>query len=144
MDGEIALHAWQLRLPPAVRYCLPVLCEDDLLRFATWRPGAPLAPNRFGIPEPVVARDELLEASELELAVLPLVGFDARGHRLGMGGGWCDGTCGFRDVPGSSPPPWLVAVGCALQRVDAIERAPWDVALDAACTEQETFMGRPE
>src|SRR5690606_18321088 len=67
LDGDIALHAWRLRLPPAVRYCLPVLCEDDLLRFATWRPGAPLAPNRFGIPAPVVARDELLEASELEL-----------------------------------------------------------------------------
>ncbi|HLT44610.1 MAG TPA: 5-formyltetrahydrofolate cyclo-ligase [Luteimonas sp.] len=144
MDGEIALHAWQLRLPAAVRYCLPVLCEDDLLRFAPWRPGAPLAPNRFGIPEPVVARDALLEASELGLAVLPLVAFDASCHRLGMGGGWYDRTFAFRNAPGGSPPPWLVGVGFALQQVDAIERAPWDVPLDAACTEQATFMGTRE
>src|SRR4249919_4255258 len=51
MDGEIALHAWQLRLPRECVYCLPVLA-DELLRFAPWRPGDTLVTNRFGIPEP--------------------------------------------------------------------------------------------
>src|SRR3546814_15679573 len=38
VDGEIGLHAWQLRLPPSLTYCLPVLHEDRL-RFAPWRAG---------------------------------------------------------------------------------------------------------
>ena len=47
-DGEIALHVWQLRLPPAVTYCLPVLHDDNQLRFAPWRAGEPLVTNRYG------------------------------------------------------------------------------------------------
>src|SRR3546814_2440772 len=37
MDGEIALHVFQLRMPATLRYCLPVL-SGDRLRFAPWRP----------------------------------------------------------------------------------------------------------
>ena len=59
-DGELPLHAWQLRLPREVRYCLPVLHDDGTLRFAPWAPGAPLAPNRYGIPEPEVSAGDLL------------------------------------------------------------------------------------
>ena len=139
MDGEIALHAWQLRLPPAVTYCLPVLGEDALLRFAPWRPGAPLVSNRYGIPEPDVPAGTLLDAGSLALLVLPLVGFDARGNRLGMGGGWYDRTLAFRNAARPSPPPWLVGAGFAMQQVDALAPEPWDVALDAVCTEQATI-----
>ena len=139
MDGEISLHAWQLRLPPDVTYCLPVLGADGRLRFAPWRPGAPLSNNRFGIPEPDVAADALLDPSALSLAVLPLVGFDARGNRLGMGGGWYDRSFAFRNDAGASPPPWLVGAAFSGQQLDAIASEPWDVALDATCTDQATF-----
>ena len=141
MDGEIALHAWQLRLPRTVRYCLPVLHADDTLRFAPWTPGAPLAGNRYGIPEPDVPADELLRPDQLDLVVAPLVAFDARGHRLGMGGGWYDRSFAFRaDRPA---PPHLVGAAFELQRSDAIEAASWDIALDAACTEQATHLFAP-
>ena len=50
MDGEIGLHSWQLRLPPGLVYCLPVLADDETLRFAPWRPGDDLVTNRYGIP----------------------------------------------------------------------------------------------
>ncbi len=136
MDGEIALHVWQLRLPPDVRYCLPVLGDDDLLRFAPWRPGEALATNRFGIPEPVEA--EALPAEAMDMIVLPLVGFDRAGQRLGMGGGWYDRSLAFRrDRP--TPPPWLVGAGFAVQHVDTLSAEPWDVPLDAVCTESETI-----
>lgn len=136
MDGEIALHVWQMRLPAEVRYCLPVLGDDDRLRFAPWRPGEALVANRFGIPEPAEA--ETLPAEAMAMIVLPLVGFDARGQRLGMGGGWYDRSLAFRlDRP--APPPWLVGAGFAVQRVDALPIEPWDVPLDAVCTESDTF-----
>jgi len=140
MDGEIALHAWQLRLPPSVSYCLPVLGDDAMLRFAPWRPGAPLVSNRFGIPEPDVAADLLLDASALAFVVVPLVGFDARGNRLGMGGGWYDRTFAFRNASADAAPPRLVGAAFAMQQLDAIPPASWDVPLDAVCTEQATFM----
>lgn len=136
MDGEIGLHAWQVALPPACHYCLPVL-QSDQLKFAPWKPGAPLVTNRYGIPEPDVDPVELLEASQLAMAVAPLVGFDSNGERLGMGGGWYDRTFAFRQqLPA---PPWLVGAAFALQQVAPIERAAWDVRLDAVCTEDESL-----
>ncbi len=137
MDGEIALHVWQLRLSPPLVYCLPVLC-DDILRFAPWRPGAALVTNRFGIPEPDVARAHLIDAAAMALVVVPLVGFDARGHRLGMGGGWYDRSFGFRIK--QAAPPWLIGAGFAAQQLDDIATQPWDVSLDAICNERETVL----
>jgi 5-formyltetrahydrofolate cyclo-ligase len=144
LDGEIALHAFQLRLPPALRWCLPVLSGDGL-RFAPWRPGEPLASNRYGIPEPDVPVDALLAPERMALVLVPLVGFDASGNRLGMGGGWYDRAFAFRnDARAAAPrpirPPWLVGVGFAAQQVAAIDAEPWDVALDAVCTERDTFL----
>ncbi|QDW67065.1 5-formyltetrahydrofolate cyclo-ligase [Luteimonas granuli] len=138
-DGEIPLHTWQLRLPPRCTYCLPVLHEGGYLRFAPWRPGEPVAPNRFGIPEPVAAPDALLDPSSLDLVVVPLVGFDARCHRLGMGGGWYDRSFAFRHH--RPAPPLLVGAGFAFQQVEGELRSEdWDVQLDAVCTERGTLF----
>ncbi len=139
MDGEIALHVWQLRLPPEVRYCLPVLGDDDRLRFASWRPGEALVANRFGIPEP--AESEPLPAEAMTMIVLPLVGFDSAGQRLGMGGGWYDRSLAFRHGR-ATPPPWLVGAGFSVQQVDALSAEPWDVPLDAVCTESDTILAQ--
>ena len=141
MGGEIALHAWQLRLPSGCTYCLPVLHEDGRLRFAPWRSGDPLVANAHGIPEPDLAPASLLEPAEMALVVLPLVGFDRRGYRLGMGGGWYDRSFAFRQR--SPAPPWLVGAGFADQQVEALEPADWDVALDAVCTERGTLHFTP-
>ncbi len=139
-DGEIGLHVFQLRLPAGLVYCLPVL-HDDVLRFAPWRAGDPLVTNRYGIPEPDVTPSSALDAREMAMVVTPLVGFDARGHRLGMGGGWYDRTFAFRR--GRHAPPLLVGAALALQQVPALEAAEWDVPLDAVCTESETFLPHP-
>jgi 5-formyltetrahydrofolate cyclo-ligase len=135
MDGEIALHAWQLALPPGLRYCLPVLCEDSLLRFAPWRPGEPLIGNRHGIPEPDVAPSALLDGGQLAMVVVPLVGFDASCQRLGMGGGWYD-----RTFAGHATPPWLVGAAFASQQVGQLAVESWDVPLDAICTERDSLI----
>jgi 5-formyltetrahydrofolate cyclo-ligase len=145
MDGEIAHHAFQLRHPPGLRWCLPVL-TDDGLRFAPWRSGEPLAPNRFGIPEPAVGADALIELARMALVLVPLVGFDTDGRRLGMGGGWYDRAFAYRiGAPGvpARRPPWLVGTAFASQQVEALTAEPWDVGLDAVCTEHDTFLFDP-
>ncbi len=138
LDGEIALHTWQLSVPPAVIYCLPVLHEDQRLRFAPWRPGDALVSNRYGIPEPDVAVTSLLDADAMQFVAVPVVGFDAHGQRLGMGGGWYDRTFAFRHD--QSAPPWLAGVAFSAQRIDALTPQPWDVRMDAICTESDSFL----
>ncbi len=141
MDGEIGLHSWQLRLPKGLIYCLPVLADDETLRFAPWRPGDELVTNRYGIPEPDIDPRAGLAASEMSLIVVPLVGFDDAGHRLGMGGGWYDRTLAPRLQ--RPAPPWLVGVGFEAQRVASINAEAWDVPLDAVCTERDTLLPSP-
>ena len=138
MDGEIGLHVFQLRLPASLTYCLPLLHDDGSLRFAPWKPGDALVTNRYGIPEPDVASADALRAEDMALIVLPLVGFDARCHRLGMGGGWYDRSLAFRHA--DAAPPWLVGAAFETQRLDAIAAEAWDVRLDAVCTEAATYL----
>ena len=138
IDGEIGLHAWQLRLPPTLDYCLPVLHEDGRLRFAPWKAGATLVTNRYGIPEPDVPASALLEPQQMALVVVPLVGFDARCQRLGMGAGWYDRSFALR--LSQLPPPWLVGAGFAMQQVTGIDAETWDVSLDAVCCEDATHI----
>jgi 5-formyltetrahydrofolate cyclo-ligase len=140
MDGEIALHRWQMQLPAGLTYCLPVLHEQTL-RFAPWRPGQALTANRFGIPEPDLSLDDTLAPEQMALVVAPLVGFDAQGRRLGMGGGWYDRSFAFRHQ--RPAPPWLVGVGFSVQQVDDLPVQPWDVAVDAICTDATTLVCVP-
>jgi 5-formyltetrahydrofolate cyclo-ligase len=137
MDGEIGLHVFQLRLPAGLVYCLPVLHGEEL-RFAPWRAGDGLVTNRFGIPEPDVAPSSALAPEQMALVVMPLVGFDDQGHRLGMGGGWYDRSFAWRIA--APAPPWLVGVGFEVQRTSALDVQDWDVRPDAICTESDTLL----
>lgn len=133
VDGEVPLHAVQLRLAPGQIWCLPIVQNDGRLRFAPWRAGDATVANRFGIPEPAVEPASTLVPSELSVVLMPLLGFDAAGHRLGMGGGYYDRSFSFRQR--QPAPPWLVGVGYAFQEVPALADAAWDVGMDAVVTE---------
>ncbi len=133
VNGELPLHAVQLRLAPGQVWCLPVVQPDGCLRFGPWRAGDPMQPNRYGIPEPVLSHESTLAPGQLQWVLLPLLGFSRDGGRLGMGGGYYDRTFAFRrDAPA---PPRLVGVGYAWQEMAQWAAEPWDVALDAIATE---------
>ena len=136
MDGELPLHAVLRGTPPFV-YCLPVLQAGRSLRFAAWRPGDPLQPNRYGIPEPPLAPSSLLEPTALDVVLLPLLGFDRHGNRLGTGGGYYDRSFAFLRGRRRPARPRLIGVGYACQEVAALPAAEWDVGLDAIVTECE-------
>ena len=139
MDGELPLHAWQVQLPAGCIYCLPVLVEEKMaLKFAPWRPGDRLVNNRFGIPEPDLAPESLLDAGAMALIALPLTGFDVRCHRIGMGGGWYDRTLAFRQQ--QAPPPLAVGIGFDVQEVPEALHQAWDVPCDAIVTETRTLV----
>ncbi len=134
--GEVPLHLLQMRLSDQHVWCLPCIQPDNSLKFAPWRPGDPLVSNRYGIPEPELASYSLLDAAEMALIVVPLVGFSRDCHRLGMGGGFYDRTLAFRRAaPAASP--WVVGAGYAFQELDSLSAREWDVQLDAIATEKE-------
>jgi 5-formyltetrahydrofolate cyclo-ligase len=138
VSGELPLAAilGGLRARSQV-YLLPVVGEDGLLRFAPWRPGIEIATNRFGIPEPVCAPGELVAAASLDVVLVPLLGFDRRGHRLGFGGGYYDRSFAFLNDEARPGRPLLVGIGYAAHDNDAIEPPTWDVRLDYIATDRE-------
>jgi 5-formyltetrahydrofolate cyclo-ligase len=99
--------------------------------------GAPLERNWFGIDEPPNVLHRRVSARELDVIVAPLLGFDAQCHRLGMGAGFYDRALRRRvDRDATFRRPRLVGVAYAIQQVDFIDPAPWDVALDMVVTER--------
>jgi len=115
---------------------LPRIAGPRQLRFAPWKLGDEVEPNRYGIPEPVLAQG-LLEPAELDLVLLPLLAFDRHGHRIGYGGGFYDASFAFLREVKRPARPLLVGVGYAFQACADIESADWDVRLDYVATDQE-------
>lgn len=89
--------------------------------------------NRHGIPEPGTA--QIMPARSLSVVLMPLLGFDGAGTRLGSGAGYYDRVFAFRRRRHSWHRPLLVGVAFACQRVDHIELGRHDVPLDAIVTE---------
>jgi 5-formyltetrahydrofolate cyclo-ligase len=136
--GELPL----LALMPGLRqrgqdWHLPVLGPDRVLRFAPWQPGEEIETNRYGIPEPRDGLRRALNADEVDVVLVPLLGFDRRGHRLGFGGGWYDRSFAFLHGRTGVGRPLLVGVGYAMQEVERLPVEPWDVRLDYVATERE-------
>ena len=71
----------------------------------------------------------------LDLIVVPVVGIDGMGGRLGMGGGYYDRALSFRRYMRSSPGPHLVGLAFDLQRTGERFAEPWDLRLDSVATE---------
>jgi 5-formyltetrahydrofolate cyclo-ligase len=70
-----------------------------------------------------------------DLIVVPLVGVDGGGRRLGMGGGFYDRALAFRRTRNHWKGPRLVGLAFDCQRVDADFADGWDVRLDSLATE---------
>lgn len=94
--------------------------------------------NRYGIAEPQPRRrDDVEHALNLDLVLLPLLGFDARGHRLGSGTGFYDRALAFRlRRQRLWRRPRLIGLAFACQRVSELPAQRWDVPLDGVLTEQ--------
>ena len=90
--------------------------------------------NRLGIHEPQGSRS--IGARWFDVVFLPLVGFDACGVRLGMGGGYYDRALAFRRFRTAWHAPRLIGLAYAFQQVESLQAAPHDVRLDAVVTEE--------
>jgi len=137
-DGEVDPHplierAWAT----GKQVYLPVLRTfgDNRLWFARYAPGTPLVVNRYGIAEPEIDHNRRIEAFALDLVLAPLVGFDARGNRLGMGGGFYDRSFAHLLRRRHWLKPRLVGLAFDFQQLARLPAQRWDVPLTAVASE---------
>jgi 5-formyltetrahydrofolate cyclo-ligase len=110
------------------RLCLPVMPGKGVpLLFRSWAPGDPTAAAVWGIGEPLPSAPVL----EPDVLLVPLLAFDARGNRLGYGGGFYDRT--IAQLRALKP---VVTIGLAFdeQRIDAVPHTAHDQRLDWVLT----------
>lgn len=134
-DGEIdLLPLLRLALGSGKACYLPRLSRRHprLLEFCRVRRCQPLRRNRFGIGEPG-QRQASRKLEGLDLVLMPLVGFDHQGGRLGMGGGFYDYSFA------RSRHPFLLGVAHQCQQVASTCPQPWDLRLQAVATDRNLF-----
>jgi len=136
-DGEVSCtHIFKTLTQQGKRVYLPVLhpINKRQLFFVLYDQHTPMRYNRFGIQEPQLKRSRIVRPDQIDLVIMPLVGFDAEGNRLGMGGGFYDTT--FEKVVNQRWRSSPMRVGAAhdCQQVDQLPQEPWDIPLNAVIT----------
>jgi 5-formyltetrahydrofolate cyclo-ligase len=111
---------------------LPVVVKKgEPLIFRHWYPGMALVSGGFGTEVPPHSASEL----EPQVLIVPLLAFDAKGYRLGYGGGFYDRTLDkLRN--GSAADPLAVGVAFSAQHVMRVPRDDYDQPLDWIVTEK--------
>lgn len=133
--GEISPLQLKILALPQQRLYLPIVRRlASPLRFVRWTKYTRFQTNRFHIPEPWPRYKQAIAAKSLDIVLMPLVAFDEQGTRLGMGGGFYDRSFAFKQKRRFKR-PLLVGFAYQFQRVSQLERASWDIALDAVVTE---------
>jgi len=130
-DGEPDLSPL-IRFGRRKEFFAPIIRANEL-HFGRVGPRTRLAPNSFGIAEP--EPPELIDPRALDLVLTPLVAFDSRGNRLGVGAAYYDRFFAFLLRRRLWRKPKLVGTAYSLQRLDRMDPNPWDVPLWGAVTE---------
>jgi len=125
-DARALITDW-LAADAARRAALPVVLQRHTpLKFRAWTPTTRMRGAGFGTSVP--DEGEWLTPTAL---LIPLVGYDAAGYRLGYGGGYYD-----RTLATFSPQPYKIGVAYADCMLDSIEPQDHDIRMDVLVTEQ--------
>ena len=137
-DGEVDLKDYiemQWQAPQAKQFALPVLhpiCKGHLL-FLSYTQHTALVKNKYNIEEPALVCPSVIPTSQCDVILMPLVGFDTNGNRLGMGGGYYDRwMADHRDV---------LRIGLAwdTQAIDRVPMEAHDMPLHRVVTPTRVF-----
>jgi len=122
----------QARLQGAVTL-LPVVVGKGLpMIFRPWKPGDAMLRGGLGIPYPAHGEPALPDT-----VLLPVVGFDEQGYRLGSGGGFFDRP--LQALAAHGQRPCVIGVGHELARLATIHPQPYDRPLDFMVTERGVY-----
>jgi 5-formyltetrahydrofolate cyclo-ligase len=112
------------------RTALPVVKKArEPLVFREWHPGVKMQEGVLGIPFPADS-----EEVKPDVLLVPPVGFDEAGYRLGYGGAFFD-----RTLAAATPRPVAIAVAFELSRLSTIYPQPHDIPMDFVVTERGVY-----
>ena len=141
IDGEISLRSLAVAARRAGKTLyLPAIDRWRGMQFHCWPAAAPLRRSSLGYLQPA-ARGRPRSGQRLDLVLVPVVGFDHRGHRLGMGGGHYDRY--FARLGSRGQRPWLVGVAHSFQLRRRLPRQRHDRRLRQVVTERGPLRFRP-
>lgn len=136
--GEIsplkALRHWQKQ---GKTIALPRMRDQRQMRFHPFFPNSQLIRNRFGILEP--RSRQFTAPQQLDIVLLPLVGFDCLGNRLGMGGGYYDRALAFMQRQPWRRKPLLIGLAHDFQELNFIPTEAWDIPLSLIVTNKRCY-----
>jgi 5-formyltetrahydrofolate cyclo-ligase len=102
-----------------------VVTRSAPVEFWSWVPGASMQRGLWDIPIPA-ERDPVVP----DALLIPLVGFDAEGYRLGYGGGYYD-----RTLAAAAERPFCIGLGYDEMRLPTIYPQPHDIPMDVIVTD---------
>ncbi|SFB53161.1 5-formyltetrahydrofolate cyclo-ligase [Rhizobium sp. NFR07] len=111
------------------RLCVPVVLDKETIVFREFLPNVELVGGVFGTVGPGPDAAQL----EPQIMLVPLAAFDARGHRIGYGGGYYDRAIHRLQQKGLNPR--LIGIAFDCQEVASVPEEPHDIRLDAVLTE---------
>ena len=111
--------------------------ETRPLVFHVYKEGDPLIIGGFRVAEPSAEAPVVRP----RVVLVPLLGFDRHGHRLGYGKGYYDRT--LLNLRTDDPELLALGIGFALQEVTRVPTHAGDQPVDAVFTEQETVTVTP-
>lgn len=106
-----------------------VIAKNEPLCFREWSPDTPMKNGAYGIPVPIETRVVRVDA-----VIIPMVGFDQHGYRLGYGSGYFD-----RTLATYAPQPLTIGVAFELQRLESVYPQLHDIAMHYVVTEMGIF-----
>jgi len=105
------------------------------LSWHVWKPSEPLQTGKYGIFEPD-ADSPVLQPQDVDLILVPAVGCDRQGYRLGYGGGYYDrllGAAEWRDIP-------TIGIIFDFAWVEQLPVEDWDIPLTAICSDRQVRL----
>jgi 5-formyltetrahydrofolate cyclo-ligase len=117
------------------RFVLPVIQPKQTMVFKQFQSTKLLTKNKYGILEPKESKQ--VNTEEIDLCLVPLVGFNRKGSRLGMGGGYYDRYFELNNF--KQKPTILVGIAYDFQENDTIQTEAWDIPLDIIFTNKEVI-----
>jgi 5,10-methenyltetrahydrofolate synthetase len=111
-----------------------VVAPKTPLIFREWHPGVKLAEGPLGIPYPVDSKEV-----QPDHVLLPMLGWDGDGYRLGYGGGFFDLT-----LAALAKRPRVIGVAYEQAYLRTIHPQPHDIPVDFVVTERGVYRREPE
>ncbi|CAA0079705.1 5-formyltetrahydrofolate cyclo-ligase [BD1-7 clade bacterium] len=141
-DGEINPLVFGDAARGKHKIYLPHMLSGNHLMFSEFGRHKGLVKKRFGLME--VSRPTFRQPHRLDIVLMPLVGYDKHGHRLGMGGGFYDRTFAYLTGNNWQSKPQLIAVAHHVQVYPELPTEAWDVPVDMVVTDRHIIRCQPQ